>query len=71
MSGTTDVLLDPVIALSTFTNRFERKSANSFRNSAYGPGGLYTVAKARDNMDFFLTSKSVTFSTSTSNELNL
>jgi len=44
---------------------------NSFRNSAYGPGGLYTVAKARDNMDLLLTSKSVTFSTSTSNELNL
>jgi len=29
---------------------FERKTANSFRKSAYGPGGLCTVAKARNTV---------------------
>ncbi len=35
-----------ISALSTLTNRSERKSANYFRKSVYGPGSLYTVARA-------------------------
>ncbi len=66
------MLKSPTIsALSTLTNRSERKSANSFRKSVYGPGGLYTVARARDRTDFFCISDSVTLSRSISNELNL
>ncbi len=62
------MLKSPTIsALSTLTNRSERKSANSCRTSVYGPGGLYTVARARDRADFFCLSDSVTLSTSVSN----
>ncbi len=60
-----------ISALSTLNNRSERKSANYFRNSVYGPGGLYKVASARDRTDFFFISDSVTLSISISNELNL
>ncbi len=45
-----------ISALSTLTNRSERKSANYFRKSVYGPGGLYTVARARDRADLFCIS---------------
>ncbi len=49
------MLKSPTIsALSTLTNRSERKSANSFRKSVYCPGGLYTVARARDRQIYFL-----------------
>ncbi len=66
------MLKSPTIsALSTLTNKSERKSANSFRKSVYGPGGLYTVARARDRTDLFYISDSVTLSISISNELNL
>ncbi len=66
------MLKSPTIsALSTLTNRSERKSANYFRKSVYGPGGLYTVVRARDRTDLFCLSDSVTLSTSISNELNL
>ncbi len=47
------------------------KSANSFRKSVYGPGGLYTVARARDRTDLFCLSDSITLSISISNESNL
>ncbi len=60
-----------ISALSTLTNRSERKSANYFRKSVYGPGNLYTVARARDRTDVFCISDSVTLSISISNELNL
>ncbi len=54
-------VLSPTISvLSTLTNRSERKSVNYFRKSVYGPGGLYTVARARDRADFFCISDSVT-----------
>ncbi len=46
-------------------------SENSFRKSVYGPGGLYTVARARDRRHLFCLSDSVTLSISISNELNL
>ncbi len=50
------MLKSPTIStLSTLTNRSERKSAISFRNSVYGPGGLYTVARARDRTDLLHT----------------
>ncbi len=66
------MLKSPTIsALSTLTNRSERKSANYFRKSVYGPGGLYTVARARDRTDLFSVSDSVTLSISILNELNL
>ncbi len=66
------ILKSPTIsAFSTLTNRSERKSANYFRKSVYGPGGLYTVARARDRTDFFCISDSVTLSRNISNELNL
>ncbi len=66
------MLKSPTIsALSTLTNRSERKSANSFRKSVYGPGGLYTVARARDRTDLFCLSDSLTLSISISNESNL
>ncbi len=56
------MLKSPTIsALSTLTNRSERKSV-------YGPGGLYTVARARDRSDFFYISDSVTLSISILNE---
>ncbi len=51
-------------ALSTLINRFKRKSANYFRKFAYGPAGLYTVTRARDRIDLFCISDSVTFSRS-------
>uniref|UniRef100_A0A672RZK6 Vacuolar protein sorting-associated protein 8 homolog n=1 Tax=Sinocyclocheilus grahami TaxID=75366 RepID=A0A672RZK6_SINGR len=38
--------------------------------SVYGPGGLYTVARARNTIDFFCISDSVTLSRSILNELN-
>ncbi len=60
-----------ISALSTLTKRSERKSANYFRKSVYGPGGLYTVARARDRSGYFSLSDSVTLSISISNELNL
>ncbi len=60
-----------ISALSTLTNKYERKSANSFRKSVYGPGGLYTLARARDRTDLFSISDSVILSRSISNELNL
>ncbi len=64
------MLISPTIsALSTLTNRSERKSANYFRKSVYGPGSLYTVARARDRTDLFCISDSVTLSISISNEL--
>ncbi len=53
------------------TNRSERKSANSFRKSVYGPSGLYTVARSRDRTDLFSISDSVTLSISILNELDL
>ncbi len=59
-----------ISALSTLTKRSERKSANYFRKSIYGPGGLYTVARARDRSGHFSLSDSVTLSISISN-LNL
>ncbi len=66
------MLKSPTIsALSTLSNRSERKTANYFRKSVYSPGGLYTVARARDRTDFFCISDSVTLSISISNELNL
>ncbi len=67
------MLKSPTIsALSTVTNRSERKSANSFRKSVYGPGGLYTVARARDLFLYlFYLSDSLTLSISISNESNL
>ncbi len=66
------MLKSPTIsALSTLTNRSERKSANSFRKSVYGPGGLYTVARARDRTDLFCLSDSLTLSISILNESNL
>ncbi len=66
------MLKSPTIsALSTLTNRSERKSANYLRKSVYGPGGLYTVARARDRTDLFCISDSVTLNISISNELNL
>ncbi len=66
------MLKSPTIsALSTVTNRSERKSANSFRKSVYGPGGLYTVARASDRTDLFCLSDSLTLSISISNESNL
>ncbi len=66
------MLKSPTIrALSTLTNRSERKSANSFRKSVYSPGGLYTVARARDRIGFFCIYDSVTLSRSILNELNL
>ncbi len=66
------MLKSPTIStLSTLTNRSERKSANYFRKSVYGLGGLYTVARARDRTDFSCISDSVTLSRSISNELNL
>ncbi len=49
----------------------ERKYANYLRKSVYGPGGLYTVARARDRTDLFSISDSVTLSISILNELNL
>ncbi len=55
------------VVVTTLTNRSERKSANYFRKSVYGPGGLYTVASARDRTDFFCISDSVTLSRSISN----
>ncbi len=60
-----------ISALSTLTNRSERKSANSFRKSVYGRGGLYTVTRTRDRTDLFCLSDSVTLSISVSNESNL
>ncbi len=61
------MLKSPTIsALSTVTNRSERKSANYFRKSVHGPGGLYTVARARDRTDLFCLSDSLTLSISTS-----
>ncbi len=60
-----------ISSLSTLTNRSEKKSENYFRKSVYGPGGLYTVARARDRTDLFSISDSVTLSISISNELNL
>ncbi len=61
------MLKSPTIsALSTLTNRSERKSADYFRKSVYGPGGLYTVARARDRTDLFCLSDSLTFSKSIS-----
>ncbi len=42
-----------------------------FRKSVYGPGGLYTVARARERTDCFCISDSVTLSISILNELNL
>ncbi len=66
------MLKSPTIsALSTVTNRSERKSTNYFRKSVYGPGGLYTVARARDRTDLFCLSDSLTLSISISNESNL
>ncbi len=60
-----------ISTLSTLTNRSERKSANSFKKSVYGPDGIYTIARARDRTDLFCISDSVTLSISISNELNL
>ncbi len=66
------MLKSPTIsALSALTNRSERKSANYLRKSVYGPGGLYTVARARDGTDLFCLSDSLTLSISISNESNL
>ncbi len=57
------MLKSPTISdLSTLTNRHERKSANYFRKSVYGPGGLYTVARVRDRTYLFCISDSVTLS---------
>ncbi len=65
------MLKSPTIsAFSALTNRSERKSANYFRKSVYGPGGLYTVARARDRTDLVCLSNSLTLSISISNELN-
>ncbi len=61
----------PISALSTLTKRSERKSANYFRKSLYGPGTLYTVARARDRTDLFCISDSLTLSISILNELNM
>ncbi len=47
------------------------KSANSFKKSVYGPGSVYTVARARDGRYLFCVSDSVTLSRSILNELNL
>ncbi len=59
------MLKSPTIsALSTLTNRSERKSANYFRKSVYDPGGLYTVARARDRTYLFCISDSVILSIS-------
>ncbi len=55
-----------VSALSTLTNRSERKSASYFRKSVYGPGCIYTVTRARDSI-----SDSVILSRSILNELKL
>ncbi len=60
-----------ISALSSLTNRSESKSGIYFRESVYGPGGLYTVARARDRTDLFCISDSVTLSISILNELNL
>ncbi len=66
------MLKSPTIsALSALTNRSERKSENYFRKSLYGPGGIYTVARARDRTDLFCLSNSLTLSISISNESNL
>ncbi len=66
------MLKSPTIsALSTLTNRSERESANYFRKSVNDPGGLYTVARARDRTDFVWISDSVTLSISISKDLNL
>ncbi len=51
-----------ISALSALTNRSERKSANYLRKSVYGPGGLHTVARARDRTDLFCLSDSLTLS---------
>ncbi len=65
----TRMLKSPTInALSTLTNRSERKSANSFRKYLFGPGGL---ARATDREDLFCIYDSVTLSRTISNELNL
>ncbi len=48
----------------------ERKSENYFRKSVYGPGVLYTVARARYRTDLFCISDSVTLSKSILNENN-
>ncbi len=60
-----------LVQVNRLTNRSERKSANSFRKSVYGPSGLYTVARSRDRTDLFSISDSVTLSISILNELDL
>ncbi len=49
----------------------ERKSANYFRKSVYGPWRSIHLARVRDRTDLFCISDSVTLSISILNELNL